>query len=148
MTPSWWWFAKEDLEMAKVLLNGRAHLGGVTFHCQQAVEKMLKGTIQDSGRVPPRLHKLPRLLLACQRLDPACESLREPCRVLDRYYVPSRYPEAAAGSGPLGLPGLAEAAEAVRLAEEVWRFFQERRRPQVRERRVSYRRSPVRRRKK
>ncbi len=148
MTHDWWWFANEDMETARVLLEEGEHLAGATFHCQQAVEKMLKGALKAGGMEVPKIHDLMWLLRLCEKTDPGCGALKDACHTLNKYYVPVRYPDAIIGSGPWGPPDQPEAQEALRLADEAWRFFQERRRPQVRERRVSYRRSPARRRKK
>ncbi len=139
MTPDWWWFAKEDLGMARELLEGGHHPEGVTFHCQQAVEKMLKGALRDAGQIPPRIHDLMKLLDLCEPAVPGSAGLRDVCHALNKYYVPARYPDAFAGSGPEGLPILEDARKAVEAAAHAWDFFEARRRPQVKERRGAYR---------
>ena len=57
----WLELADDDLLTAKVLLRGGRflHCG---YFCHQAVEKALKSAIaKKTGRVPPRIHELPRL---------------------------------------------------------------------------------------
>jgi HEPN domain-containing protein len=39
---------------------------------------------------------------------------------LDRFYIPTRYPDALPGALPEGLPGTADAEEAVALARQVF----------------------------
>jgi len=57
----WLELARDDILTARVLLEGRRflHCG---YFCHQAVEKAFKAVIaRQTGRVPPRIHELPRL---------------------------------------------------------------------------------------
>lgn len=46
-------------------------------------------------------------------------NLHEQVLLLDRFYIPTRYPDALPGSIPEGLPSGAEAREAVDTAEQL-----------------------------
>jgi HEPN domain-containing protein len=58
----WIDFAQTDLEMAGIALEHRFPKQCI-FHCQQAVEKVLKAIWVDRADIgmPPRTHELPRL---------------------------------------------------------------------------------------
>ena len=109
----WFAFAREDLQVAEVVLKEEV-FNQTCFHAQQCVEKALKGTLARQGQTPPRTHAIADLL----ELIPAdlLGDLRDDLRGLDDYYIPTRYPDALPGTLPEGLPGLAEAEEAVSLA--------------------------------
>lgn len=60
----WSTLSARDLAAAKALLAAGVHLA-IGFHCQQAVEKTLKGLyVARTGEVPPRTHDLARLARA------------------------------------------------------------------------------------
>ena len=66
----------------------------ICFHAQQAAEKMLKAFLISRGLVPPRTHDLVSLLNQCSVQQPEFAALEEDCRMLFRYAVESRYPQA------------------------------------------------------
>ena len=55
---NWFRFADMDLDTAEVLQSIRPnHFEIICFHCQQAVEKYLKGYLIFSGvEKPPKIH--------------------------------------------------------------------------------------------
>jgi HEPN domain-containing protein len=61
------------------------------FQAQQAAEKALKSFLYAAGASPLALHSVRRLLAECERLHPEFAGLRGAAE-LDRYYVPTRYP--------------------------------------------------------
>jgi HEPN domain-containing protein len=90
------------------------------FHVQQCVEKMLKAALARQ-RVPiPQIHRLSDRL---DRVDPLTSRtlahLDPRIRALDRFYIPTRYPDALPGTLPEGLPDQPKAAAARDLAQEV-----------------------------
>jgi len=62
-TAAWVAEAREELEMAGILLDHGKHRG-VCFHCQQGVEKGLKAFLLERGKRPPRTHDIVELLNA------------------------------------------------------------------------------------
>lgn len=112
----WLTFAREDLRMAELAM-AEALWNQVCFHVQQCVEKILKAWLADSGETPPRTHRIIDLveLLGDARLV----GLIDDVRALDRFYIPTRYPDALPGALPEGLPGENEAREALDLARQV-----------------------------
>jgi HEPN domain-containing protein len=62
------------------------------FQAQQAGEKALKAFLYDRGRTSVLTHSLRRLVRECAKLDPAFAELDDAARLLDQYYIPTRYP--------------------------------------------------------
>jgi HEPN domain-containing protein len=117
----WLAFAQDDLRVAELCLeNGVFSMA--CFHCQQAVEKLLKGYRVAIGHPYPKTHTLRQLLKLCTEVSPEFRELEPQCRSLDRFYAPARYPDAAAGSLPGGLPGKEDADLALTQSREVASF--------------------------
>lgn len=106
--------AQQALEARRVLLEVAA------FHAQQAVEKAFKAFLAAHNHPLPRTHDLEDLVARCQISEPAFSPFLPAARRLNPYVIRFRYP-----SGPLE-PDLAEAQEAVRLADEIVQFVRER----------------------
>jgi HEPN domain-containing protein len=88
----WAELAQSDLRAARGLLD-LALPGQAIFHCQQAVEKLLKALIAEYGASPPRIHDLLELAETARvELGPAEQSLLT--RLSDQA-VASRYPGTA-----------------------------------------------------
>jgi HEPN domain-containing protein len=118
---SWFDFAKQDLKMAEMALNENFY-NQSCFHCQQAVEKFLKGYLINTNKEVPKIHFLDELLNLCTQIDKDFEKLREYCSKLDDYYLPVRYPDALPGILPEGLPDEKDALEAISYAKEIMQF--------------------------
>jgi HEPN domain-containing protein len=116
MASRWLTFAQEDLRMAKLALEQGIY-NQVCFHAQQCAEKALKALIANKGEAPPKTHKLIDLL---PQIDhPPITRKRKDLRSLDRFYIPTRYPDALPGALPEGLPNEADAQEALAKAQQV-----------------------------
>lgn len=112
----WLGFAKQDLRVAELAL-GDGIYNQACFHSEQCVEKVIKAWLAGNGRKIPRTHSMADLLT----LIPAevVGILEEEILLLDRFYIPTRYPDAVPGSLEDGLPGKEEAMEAFELANKV-----------------------------
>ena len=91
------WFRKadNDLRNAEIVLTSGQEpipLDTVCFHCQQAVEKYLKGFLVDHEVEFPRTHFLGTLLDLCREKDDTFETLEEVLE-LNAYAVAIRYPD-------------------------------------------------------
>ncbi len=93
------------------------------FHAHQAIEKALKGLLEAQGQVPPRTHKLVDLVR--QIPQGKWGDLESQLLRMDRFYIPTRYPDALPGMLPEGWPGEKDAREALELAREVLRRIME-----------------------
>ena len=122
---NWFEFAKQDLKMAEVAINEKIY-NQACFHCQQAVEKFLKGYLIAKNKEAPKIHFLDELLDLCVQIDSDFENLSEHCSKLDDYYIPTRYPDALPGILPDGLPEEKDAIEAISFTKEIMQFVCER----------------------
>lgn len=120
----WFEFAREDLAMARIALK-QGISNQACFHAQQGVEKALKGFLRSRQRSVPKTHALEELLKFCKELDHGFTKLNECCVILDRYYIPTRYPDALPGSSSQGLPTERDAEKAVKLLQQTLSWIQE-----------------------
>ncbi|MBS3966908.1 MAG: HEPN domain-containing protein [Truepera sp.] len=98
----WLAFAGEDLRMAE-LAKAEGLYNQVCFHCQQCAEKVVKGLLAHQGQTPPQTHRLGDLLGLID-LNPLA-SIASEVQLLDRFYIPTHYPDVLPGALPEGLPG-------------------------------------------
>lgn len=113
---NWRYFADEDLRMAELAFADKLYTQ-VCFHSQQACEKMLKSLLADKAEPVPKTHKLSDLLPMLP--DIPAQKIQEDVILLDRFYIPTRYPDALPGSIPDGLPTEQEAKEALDTARKL-----------------------------
>lgn len=86
--------AENDFSMMKAgLAVDDPITDGICFHAHQCAEKYLKTVIVSTHRVPPRTHRLGKLLDLCPDSLLRSRSVRHACAVLLRYYRFSRYPD-------------------------------------------------------
>jgi len=113
----WINFASEDLKMAELALKEKIY-NQTCFHSEQCVEKILKGYIIFRGEIYPHTHKLIDLLSSISEVT--FKDLREEIFLLDRFYIPTCYPDALPGTLPEGLPTEKDAKEAIETARWVF----------------------------
>lgn len=87
------WLAKaeSDLAVVRIVLAGPGPYDTACFHCQQAVEKYMKGFLAHSQQVFPFTHDLRHLASACDALDPALRLSAPEVLALTAYAVTLRY---------------------------------------------------------
>ncbi len=119
---NWLNFAIEDLIMAKLAMREKIY-NQVCFHSQQTVEKVLKGYIENKKKNIPRTHKLIDILSVIKE-NIFEKDLKEKIVLLDRFYIPTRYPDALPGSLSSGLPIENDAKEALETASFVLNVMQ------------------------
>lgn len=113
----WLEYADEDIRAADSTLRDGI-FSAACFHAQQAVEKTVKAILlAKTGRVPKQ-HSLLRLTDMSERKE-MFNQHKEQLEFLDKFYVPTRYPDALPGSLPEGLPQREDAEKAVASAKEV-----------------------------
>lgn len=88
------------------------------FSAQQAAELAVKALLESQGRIELG-HSVFQLLQAVQG---APEDVLYAARVLDRYYIPTRYPNGFAAGAPMDFYDRPTAEEAVELAESVLEY--------------------------
>ena len=112
----WLGFARQDLRVAELAMGDELY-NQVCFHSEQCVEKVLKAWLASKGKRIPRTHSMADLLPLISTVVVA--SMAEEIILLDRFYIPTRYPDALPGSLEDGLPNREEALEAFALAKKV-----------------------------
>jgi HEPN domain-containing protein len=113
-TRAWLARAHDDVRGAEIDLAALPPLlGDVTFHCQQAVEKTLRGYLTWHDHGFRKTHDLTELGGACVELDPSLETVLRRAATLTEYAWRYRYP------GEPNAPEEAEAREALALARVV-----------------------------
>jgi len=87
------WFEQAEADLGAAVDSARTgHNEWSCFQAQQAGEKALKAFVYAHGRTSIVTHSLRRLVRECATIDPAFTDLDEPARMLDQYYIPTRYP--------------------------------------------------------
>lgn len=69
-------------------------MGPASFHCQQIVEKALKGFLVSRGHGFDKVHTLAYLFDLCESLEPAFSEVRDGAEPLTHFAVGQRYPSA------------------------------------------------------
>ncbi len=107
--------ASEDLRACQVDMAAEPPiLHDALFHCQQAVEKAMKGFLTAHDRPFRRTHELDVLAASCEKIDPSLRPVLDPARDLSFYAWAFRYP------GEEDVPTPTEADEAYALANAVF----------------------------
>jgi len=89
----WLTFAEMDLGSAEHLLTYfPLPLEIICFHCQQSVEKCLKGILVLQKTIPPKTHNLEELYILCEPFVSNIENIKIKCNILNKYSVMPRYP--------------------------------------------------------
>lgn len=93
-TREWVRCAEEDFDVAVALMRCRTKTAGnsIGFHCQQRVEKYLKGRLEEAGLNAPKTHDLVALLQLLLPVEPLWSSFAPALRRLNDYAVKFRYP--------------------------------------------------------
>lgn len=115
----WLRYAEIDRRAAKHLLDDGDY-EACAFHCQQAVEKLLKAiVVKQAGERPPHIHDLLTLLRKVSGIE-ADEDMERLIGGIDTYYVGTRYPLEVADPGAFN-ESLAQSA--VQKMEKVFQWF-------------------------
>lgn len=88
----WLFHANVDYLSAKNLLEDVRCYSSVAFHCQQCIEKALKGYLLFKKHHLYDGHNLTWLCKQAIQIDPHFEQWLIKCTSLNRYYIETRYP--------------------------------------------------------
>jgi len=116
------WFNQSlrDLEQAKDSMRDERH-EWACFAAQQAAEKAVKALHLYTGQEAWG-HVIARLLQELPETVSAPDQLIEQGRVLDNFYIPSRYPNSHPQGAPFEHYGPLQSEEAIRYAGEIIEF--------------------------
>ena len=115
---NWLNFAVDDIDSAQIMLR-EGKYNNVCYFSHQAVEKSLKAFLYQNNYNPPRIHNLIELLKECQKANDSFALFISNVRVLNQFYIPTRYPVIPKGSLPTGMPGKTLAEKALNYAIEI-----------------------------
>jgi HEPN domain-containing protein len=110
--------ARADLEDAKYLLKG-GRFNTACFTAQQAAEKALKAFLYFKGAVEVWGRSVADLCTNCAELETSFSELVKPGALLDKYYIPTRYPNGLPGGIPKNAFDEVEADRAVEIAKRI-----------------------------
>jgi HEPN domain-containing protein len=114
----WPFQAKQDLDDARYNLEGnRYHLA--CFLSQQSAEKALKASLYAKGEGMVLGHSVAELCRRVASLDSELETIRKKAATLDKYYIPTRYPNGLPGGIPAEAFEKRDADRAIEIASEV-----------------------------
>lgn len=112
--------AEKDIKIAKDEINTQNPTTDlICYHCQQAIEKILKAFLVFHNKRFRKTHDISELLEICKEIDRDFENIltEEEISRLNFYAVESRYPESIDFE-----PEVEEAKEAIEIAEKVKEF--------------------------
>lgn len=115
------WLAKAKNDLLNVdnnLNSENIPYDTVCFHCQQAVEKILKAYLIGKGQAYPLTHDLLTILEKLLPFNAEAEKLRDGLAILMPYAVEIRYPD------DLYMPTKADALEAREVVEQAFNWIQ------------------------
>jgi HEPN domain-containing protein len=84
--------ADEDFEFAVSVLEDSTFYAQICFHFHQAAKKYLKAFIVARDLEFKKIHDLPVLLKSCVVKEPGLQILLDDCKLVNRFYIDSRYP--------------------------------------------------------
>ncbi len=116
----WWVQAQADLRHAR---NAQAE-GAYEWACfaaHQAAEKALKAIFEQRGQRAWG-HTVTHLLQALAEATEIPSELMDQARILDKHYIPTRYPNGLTEGAPTEFYTSLEAEDAIRYSEAILRF--------------------------
>lgn len=119
--------ASEDIDAAKYNHRGKKFFVSC-FLSHQVVEKILKGYLIYKGFEHIWGHSISDLSKECEKIDKDFESLRKEILILDKYYIPTRYPNGLPGGIPAEVFTERDSIEAIDLSEKALKFIFEKER--------------------
>jgi len=110
--------AKQDLDDARYNSEGeRYHIA--CFLSQQSAEKALKAFLYAEGEEMVWGHSVAELCKRAASMDKELDEIRRTVATLDKFYIPTRYPNGLPGGIPSEAFEKRDADRAIEIAEEV-----------------------------
>jgi len=117
LTCKWIMKARRDLLSAKKLAKGKeSYLDTAIYHCQQTVEKTIKGWLVYHDRSFEKTHDLRLLVTMASEIEPKFTAWFDVAEQVTPYATAYRYP------GEVLEPTNAEYAQAFKAASEFYQF--------------------------
>jgi len=116
--------AAQDLEDARFNLSGKRY-NIACFLAQQSAEKALKAYLLSRGAEEIWGHSVADLCKDAKRFDASFTQIEREASLLDKYYIPTRYPDALPGGIPSEAFDEEDAKRAISLAQKTIDFVGE-----------------------
>jgi len=113
--------SEKDLEAARYNFTGGLY-NVACFLAQQSAEKILKAFLIKNGDNTIWGHSVADLVDDCSHIDESFEELFRIAGPLDKYYIPTRYPDGLPGGIPSNAYIEDDAKMAIKMAEEIISF--------------------------
>lgn len=110
--------AERDMDDARFTLGGDRY-SLTCFVAQQAAEKALKSFLYAAGEEDVWGHSVAELSAAVAKLEPSLVPLALQAAPLDKYYIPTRYPNGLPGGIPADAFSRSDAEAAIAMADLV-----------------------------
>jgi HEPN domain-containing protein len=118
----WFLQALRDLDDAKFNLSG-GRFNVACFLAQQSAEKALKAYLFLKGAEEVWGHSVGELCEDAKNFDEDFKEIESASKSLDKYYIPTRYPNALPGGIPSESFDKSDAEKAISLAEKIINFI-------------------------
>lgn len=115
--------AEDFLGAAKDLFS-TGRWSKVCFHCQQAAELALKAILSHLG-LERRGHSLSSLLEDVRKCRRDFEGFQDAVKILDQYYIPTRYANAFSSGPAMRHYTQAQAEQAIQYAKHILRLVRQ-----------------------
>ncbi|MBO8159056.1 HEPN domain-containing protein [Thermosyntropha sp.] len=110
----WFKMAQKDMKGAKILYEHKGDNGIICFHCQQAIEKHLKGfLIKVTGELLEG-HNLVKLCRKAAVYEKSLDRFLRDVAFVNAFYIETRYP----ADDPLEI-SRQDAEDCIKIAEEI-----------------------------
>ncbi|MCH7526407.1 MAG: HEPN domain-containing protein [Planctomycetes bacterium] len=120
--------SKSSLSLARQPKPDQAHWADLCYLAQQAAEKALKALYQHH-HAEGWGHVLDHLVAGLLGDEPDLLRLRDTAKILDKFYIPTRYPNGLEAGAPADAYTEVEAGQAIQYAQEIISFCEARCRP-------------------
>lgn len=120
------WLEQAVLDLDAAHKSTQGYWWIACFQAQQAAEKALKAYLYASEERAVLGNSVAELAHKAEIYDPAFENVHQPARRLDRFYIPTRYPNGLPGGVPAHAYDEDDAASALEMAGVVMSFVKER----------------------
>ena len=119
------WFLQgmQDLDDARFILSGKRY-NVACFLAQQSAEKALKAYLLIQGVDHVWGHSTAELCQDAMKFDKEFSTIEYEANLLEKYYIPTRYPDALPGVIPSEAFDENDAAKAISLAEKLICFVE------------------------
>ena len=119
----WFLQVQRDLDDAKFNLSGE-RFNVACFLAQQSAEKAMKAYLIFKGVDFVWGHSVTDLCEDAKKFDFEFQTIERACKSLDKFYIPTRYPDALPGGIPSEAFDKSDAEKAISLAVEVLKFVE------------------------